>query len=323
MNLTQRRKGAEEFCIECLAGCAFAPLREHTWLIAIAFAVVIAVSMPAHADESGILRLTLDGNLKQRPAWSPDGAWLSFTRHQGATIFLFLRSADGATEKRLTTRKDPEFDAAWSPDGKRLAFCFDKTVPNQGDMDVYVIGADGEDLKPVLTSSGKLSHEEWPSWSSDGQWLALSSTRDGNQEIYVVRPDGKDLRRLTSDPAIDAHPAWSPDGQRIVFATSRWGDFELAVVNVDGSGLTRITQSAGLDDYPAWSPDGRRIAFASNRDGNLEIYACDPDGKNARNLTRNAAIDNFPTWTQTGDVTFVSNRDSGFDLYTMPGSPSP
>jgi TolB protein len=269
------------------------------------------------ADEPTITRLTTDGHLKQRPAWSPDGAWLSFTRHQGATIFLFLRSADGRQEKRLTSRKEPEFDAAWSPDGKRLAFCLDKTVPNQGDMDAYTIGVDGEDLKPALITQGKLSHEEWPSWSPDGEWLALSSTRDGNQEIYVVRPDGNELRRLTNDPAIDAHPAWSPDGTKIVFATNRWGDFELAVVNADGSGLARLTESRGLDDYPSWSPDGQRIAFASNRDGNLEIYECNASGGGVRNITSHPAIDNFPTWTPEGDLTFVSNRDSGFDLYTL------
>jgi TolB protein len=279
---------------------------------------LIILTGSTNAEEPSATRLTFDGHLKQRPAWSPDGAWLTFTRHEGATIFLFLRSADGTTEKRLTARSDPEFDAAWSPDGKRLAFCFDKTVPNQGDMDVYAIAADGEDLRPVLVTSGKLSHEEWPSWSPDGQWIALSSTREGNQELYVLRPDGSQLRRLTSDPAIDAHPAWSPDGKQIVFATSRWGDLELALLQSDGSGLMRLTESSGLDDYPVWTPDGKRIAFTSNRDGNLEIYTCDPSGNNPRNVTRHPAIDNFPAWTPGGDLTFVSNRDGGFDLYTKP-----
>jgi TolB protein len=278
---------------------------------------LIASAVALGADGPTVTRLTTDGHLKQRPACSPDGAWLSFTRHQGSTIFLFLRSADGSQERRLTSRKEPEFDAVWSPDGKRLAFCLDKTVPNQGDMDIYTIAADGEDLKPVLITQGKLSHEEWPSWSPDGQWLALSSTRDGNQEIYAVRPDGSDLRRLTSDPAIGAHPAWSPDGKKLVFATSRWGDFELALVNIDGSGLTRLTESRGLDDYPTWSPDGKQIAFASNREGNLEIYVCRADGGDARNVTAHPAIDNFPAWTPEGDLTFVSNRDGGFDIYTQ------
>src|SRR5262245_17271642 len=277
--LTQRHRGTERNTSraggEFTLPRASAPPREKSKRIECSSALALALTLvlfPARADEPQVVRLTTDGYLKQRPAWSPDGQRLSFTRHQGATIFLFLSSADGKQEKRLTSGKDPEFDSCWSPDGKRLAFCFDKTVPNQGDMDIYTIGVDGEDLQPALVTSGKLSHEEWPAWSPDGQWLALSSTRDGNQEIYVVRPDGKDLRRLTSDPAIEAHPAWSPDSRQIVFATSRWGDLELAVMNADGSGVARLTTSPGLEDYPAWSPAGQRIAFTSNRDGNFEIY---------------------------------------------------
>src|SRR2546423_1651216 len=119
-NITQGRKGAEKekqtSKFKLLR--ASAPPREDTWLIPAGWVVVLALSVSALADEPGVLRLTHDGHLKQRPAWSPDGAWLAFTRHQGATIFLFLRSADGVTEKRLTSRKDPEFDAVWSPDGK-------------------------------------------------------------------------------------------------------------------------------------------------------------------------------------------------------------
>jgi TolB protein len=274
---------------------------------------VVAVA-PVPAAEPAVVRLTSDGLLKQRPAWSPDGATLAFTRHQGATIFLFLRAADG-TERRLTSRTDPEFDACWSPDGKRLAFTLDKTVPNQGYMDVYTIGVDGEGLEPVLTTGGKLSHEEWPTWSPDGQWIALTSTRDGNQEVYAVRLSDKQARRLTSDPAIDAHPAWSPDGKRLAFATNRWGDLEIAVMNIDGTNLLRLTDSRGLDDYPTWSPDGKRLVFTSNRDGNFEIYTCDPGGLALQNETQHPALDHFATFAPSGALTWVSNRAGSFDIY--------
>jgi TolB protein len=280
-----------------------------------AAAVVLLLGTSAACAQS-LVRLTTDGHLKQRPAWSADGQ-LVFARHEGATIFLFVRSADGNAERRLTKNADPEFDAVWSPDGKRLAFAFDKASPNQGDMEVFVVNADGSDQKPVAVTEGKLSHEEWPSWSPDGQWLAFTSTRDDNQEIYVCRPDGSQRKRLTSDPALDVHPAWSPDGKRIAFATSRFGDLEIAVMNADGTGVARLTESRGLDDYPAWSPDGKRLAFVSNRDGNLEIYTIDADGKNPRNETRHSAIDSFPAWTFDGRLTFVSNRDEGFDIYVI------
>jgi TolB protein len=278
---------------------------------------MIVPTIAARAESPQVTRLTTDGHLKQRPAWSPDGKTLAFTRHQGSTIFLFLRSADGTGERRLTKRDAPEYDACWSPDGKRLAFSYDNAMPNQGDIEVYSIGVDGEGLQPVATSPGRLTHEEWPAWSPDGAWIAFTSTQEGNQELHLARPDGKDIKRLTGDPSIDAHPCWSPDGKRIVFSTGRWGGLELALINADGSGLVRLTESRGLDDYPAWSPDGKRLAFTSNREGNLEIYTIDLDGKNPRNETQHPAIDNFPTWTPAGKLTFVSNRDGGFDIYTL------
>ncbi len=292
-------------CFTRALRCAYAPY----------FLLLFLLTTPAVAQSPAVVRLTTDGHLKQRPVWSPDGKSLLFTRHQGATIFLHVLTLEDKTERRLTAGKDPEFDAVYSPDGKRIAFSYDKSSPNQGDIDVNTCLADGTEIKVVAGTEGKLSHEEWPSWSPDGQWLAYSSTKDDNQEIYIVKSDGSEKKRLTSDPALDAHPAWSPDGKKIAFATSRWGDLELAMMNADGSDLVRLTKSPGLDDYPAWSPDGKRLAFTSNRDGNLEIYTIDPDGQNPRNQTQNPAIDNFASWTKDGRLTFVSNREDGFDVY--------
>jgi TolB protein len=270
----------------------------------------------ALADE-GLERLTTDGFFKQRPNWSPDGQSLVFARHRGSTIFLFLRSVENGQERRLTQGKDPEYDAAFSPDGKRLLLAYDKSSPNQGDIEIYMVGREGQELTPVVTTGQQLSHEEWPSWSPDGQWFAFTTTRYGNQEVCIARADGKDETRLTSDPALDAHPAWSPDGRRIAFATDRWGDLEIAVVDRDGQNLRRLTASRGLDDYPAWSPDGATLAFTSNRGGNLDIYVMDPDGQRVHRMTTNPGVDNFPAFSPSGDLTFVSQRDGGFDVYVL------
>ncbi|MCE9526123.1 MAG: hypothetical protein K8R36_08720 [Planctomycetales bacterium] len=185
--------------------------------------------------------------------------------------------------------------------GDDLSLC-----PDAGEQDRTP--ADGEHLPRVRRSL-------FAGWQTD---CVYSSTKDDNQEIYISKSDGSEKKRLTSDPAIDAHPAWSPDGKKIAFSTSRWGDLELAVMNADGSELVRVTKSPGMDDYPCWSPDGKRLAFTSNRDGNLEIYTIDPDGQNPRNETQNPAIDNFPSWTKDGRLTFVSSREDGFDVYVAP-----
>lgn len=267
------------------------------------------------AAEPDIIRLTNDGHLKQRPHWSPDGQSVVFARHQGDTIYLYLRDLKSGQEERLTSQQFPEYDAVFSPDGTSLLFSFDKLSPNQGDIDVYRLNLSDRKLTPLATTQAALSHEESPCWAPNGKQFAFTSTRHGNQELYVANLIGGDWLRLTTDAAIDAHPTWSPDGKTIAFATNRWGDLEIALINPDGSNLRRLTQSKGLDDYPAWSPDGGHLAFTSNRDGNLEIYVQLLDGP-AANVTRNESIDNFPTWTSTGRIGFVSNRDGGFDLYS-------
>lgn len=260
-------------------------------------------------------RITTDGLYKQRPAWSPDGRQLAFARLEGSALLLYVRAAEGSAERRLTDRHDSEYDAVWTPDGRRLVFSLVATSPNQGDLDVYTIAADGTDLRPVAKTMAALSHEESPSVSPDGRQVAFTSTSEGNQELYVASIDGGPRRRLTDDPALDVHPAWSPDGRRIAFATDRWGDFEIAVLDLENNAVTRLTESRGLDDYPAWSPDGAELAFTSNRDGNFEVYRLRLADGAVANLTRHEGIDNFPCWRADGRLTWVSDRDGGFDVY--------
>lgn len=285
--------------------------------------VLLMLCGAGHAAEPQ--RLTFDGHLKQRPAWSPDGSQLMFTRHEGNTILLFVLDIASGQEVRLTDRKDPEYDAVFSPDGSQVLLSLDRVSPNQGDIEVHRLTLQDRELHPVAVTADNLSHEEWGCWSPDGNRVAFTSTRHGNQELYAADPDGKNVVRLTSDPALDAHPCWSPEGDTIAFATDRWGDLEIALIAPDGSNLRRFTASRGFDDYPAWSPDGMRLAFTSNRGGHLDIAIADVQSGRVVPATDDEAIDNFPTWTPDGRLTFVSNRDDGFDIYVSgsvpPGRP--
>jgi TolB protein len=220
-------------------------------------------------------------------------------------------------ERRLTDREDPEYDAVFSPDGTQVLLSLDRVSPNQGDIEVHRMTLADRELHPVAVTEDNLSHEEWGCWSPDGMRVAFTSTRHGNQELYAADPDGQNVVRLTSDPALDAHPCFSPDGDTIAFATDRWGDLEIALISPDGTNLRRLTDSRGLDDYPAYSPDGTRLAFTTNRGGQFDIAIADLQSGDVT-LATDDAIDNFPAWTPDGRLTFVSNRDDGFDLYVMP-----
>lgn len=301
-------------------------MHEHTaadHILVIAFAGLVLFGSGTKADDPTAIhpmpelkRLTTDGQLKQRPVWSPDGQQLLFARHGLDTIQLFVLDTETGDEKRLTDRRDPEYDGVYSPDGKQIAFSYDKTSPNQGDIEVYRMQIQSQQLTPIATGGGKLSHEEWPSWSPSGDRVAFTSTREGNQELFVTRIDGGDWTRLSSQPGIDAHPAWSPDGKTIAFSTDRWGDLEIALIDPDGTNLRRLTYAHGLDDYPAWSADGQRLAWTTNRSGNMEACIYDWASRKTVIITAPDTIENFPSWSPNGHLTFVSDRDGAFDIYS-------
>ena len=81
-----------------------------------------------------------------------------------------------------------------------------------------VTSSDGEawvagDIRRLTDNSG----DDWfPSWAPDGQSIAFTSDRNGNDEIYVMDANGGNLRRLTHDSSKDGHPSWSPDGRNLL-----------------------------------------------------------------------------------------------------------
>jgi TolB protein len=289
--------------------------RPRLWGCGLFASIFLASASATHAAEP--VKLTADGLLKQRPAWLPDNQHLVFARHEDDTIRLYTLDTRSGTEQRLTDRDVPEYDAVPLPDGQSFLLAFDKVSPNQGDIDIARWTPEAKTFEPLIVTGDKLSHEEWPALSADGNRIAYTSTRDGNQELYVTDANGQNSVRLTQDPAHDAHPCWSPDGKSIAFATNRWGDLEIALISPDGSDLRRVTDSVGLDDYPAYSPDGARLAFTTNVRGSLDIALADVTTGETSMITEDEALDNFPCWAPDGRLTFVSDRDGGFEVYVL------
>lgn len=268
------------------------------------------------------VRITTDGAYKHRPAWSPDGKSLYFARHEagGNSIFIRVLTTDSKAEpKRLTRRKEPEYHAVISPDGKLALFTPITLSGTQGNLDIALIPIDGSaDPKTMAGDTGKLSHQDWPSWLPDSRRFIFNSTHEGNQELYLGSTDGsKKLTRLTQSPGQDVHPAVSPDGKFVIFTTDRWGGLELARLDLEKNAITRITQSPGLDDYATISPDGKSFAFVSNRSGNMEIWLGDFSG-HFMQLTHDDSPDLFPTFHPDGkSITYVSGHTGNTDIFQI------
>lgn len=180
---------------------------------------------------------------------------------------------DGRLEVTAPAAEPVEVDLAttgtgrpiWSPDGARIAFA----TPTG----LYVVDADGTDLRRLAESPDERIPTAPPSWSPDGGSLAYLSGRPvpgnpgGTDEVLltafsleVVDLDGRTTRTLTQagECFCLGHPtpalAWSPDG-RLVAYTLRTVARDKGVYTVPATGgdpdrVSRVRSVAAL----AWQP---------------------------------------------------------------------
>jgi Tol biopolymer transport system component len=99
------------------------------------------------------------------PAWSPDGKRLAFTSQRAGSSDVWVVDLDGSHLRNLTPHPALDDGTTWSPDGERIVFGSNRAAQSQYGGDLYVMRADGTDVRP-LTSGHK---EYGPAWSPDGR----------------------------------------------------------------------------------------------------------------------------------------------------------
>ncbi|HVY89956.1 MAG TPA: M28 family peptidase, partial [Hyphomonadaceae bacterium] len=205
--------------------------------------------------------------------------------------------------KNLTHTLGYDAEGAYSPDGTKIVFASNRAAygrkltdkeQKQLDqdpsyfMDVYVMNADGSNVKQLTNVAG---YDGGTFWSPDGKriiWRRFSE--DGaHAEVYTMNPDGSDQRKITSLGAMSWAPIFHPSGDYIIFATNLLGfdNFELYMVDAAGKREpVRVTDRKGFDSLPMFHPDGKHLAWTSNATSNntSQIFMADWNDAEARRL---------------------------------------
>lgn len=224
---------------------------------------------------------------------------------------------DGANQKQLTHLGSIALSPHVSPDGSRVAF---SGVTKDG----WQILMYSLDLNRLVNFARFGGDNYSPAWSSDGQNIALSSSRTGNTEIYAVSATGANARRLTQSKSPDVSPTWNPKtNAQIAWVSGRTGLPQIYTMASDGTNVVRVTDQ-GYAVSPSWSPNGQFLAFAWVRHygpgapGASDIYVMDLASKQWAQLTHDGGRNDFPSWSPDGrHIVFQSNRTGKTQIWTM------
>lgn len=140
------------------------------------------------------------------PSYSPDMSRIAFTTPViSDDRAIFTMAPDGSDLIKVFDVVGA-YDSApnWSPDGSQIAFQSDQ----DGDMEVYVMNADGTDVRQLTHNT---LHDEGPVWAPDGTRIAYTSGPDNlNGDIWVMDADGTNQQQLMAQPGRDESPDWQP-----------------------------------------------------------------------------------------------------------------
>ena len=159
------------------------------------------------------------------PRFARDGT-LFYLAARGGADAVWRLVADDATE--LWRAPDGAVDGAVavSPDGSQLC----ASVRRPARSTLYCLSATGAGARPVAES---LDVRGAPSWSPDGNWIAVAARDGPAMHVFKVPVNGGEPVRLVD--SVSANPVWSPNGKLILYSgASRARIVPLKAVTPDG-----------------------------------------------------------------------------------------
>ena len=205
---------------------------------------------------------------------------------------------------------------AINPDGSMVTFSY------QGD--IWTVPYGGGEARRLTVHE---AYEGAPRWSPDGESIAFSAGRYGNDDIFVIPATGGKSERITFYSGGDDLWDWTNSG-RLLFTSNRtfqqveW-DSEMQHVSASGGTPSRFMNAVG--DMPAMSPNGRYVAFVRGScrisreeyDGpaDLDIWIHDTEADTYTRITDNSINDFMPRWKDNGTLYFISARTGRYNIY--------
>ena len=181
--------------------------------------------------------------------------------------------------------------------------------------------------------------ESAPSFSPDGDRVALSLHHSKTPGIYTTVIGGQNSQRLTTNPS-DCCPQWSPDGQQIAFSRADGDGFDFYLIPASGGEEQRVSSWPSEGHHVSavarwraivrgfdWSPNGKTLAFSDGQADKTHAWIAllSLVDSTTQKLTSPPMqhLDYGPAFSPDGSsIAFVRGIAAGVveDLYIVPAS---
>ena len=200
-----------------------------------------------------------------------------------------------------------ETEPRWSSDGRHIVFMSNRSDDpdfNPDVVDLYVIPAEGGDLRKITTHVGQKGK---PSPSPDGRSVAFVGREHRadwaqNDRLWMVPIDGSVApTNLTKDHDFSVAsstindvggtdtqpPVWSEDGTSIYFQVGHHGSTVLKSISLDGGDVTTVVAGPGVVGGYSFDRAGKTLGYvAGDMEDTGEIRVRDLSDGEARPVTR-------------------------------------
>lgn len=194
-------------------------------------------------------RLTHERGGSFQPAATAEGDVL-FTSSRDGVAQIYRMGPDGQAPRRLTASGAEDLAPLPSPTGTLVVF----VSARDGRDRLYLMRADGGDLRPLVPGADPQTDELSPAWSPDGTRLAYLVRSADETRLWLAEVATGARRPLGGAGHRDDHPVFSPDGRHVAFVSERHGNADLYVARADGGAVARITNDLAPDWLPRWLP---------------------------------------------------------------------
>ncbi|NIS81634.1 MAG: hypothetical protein GTO14_15835 [Anaerolineales bacterium] len=187
----------------------------------------------------------------------------------------------------------------------------------EGDYEIYLIQADGSDLRQ-LTNNERM--DIYPRWSPDSKLIAIVTGDLHTPKLTIFNLVGAGEERLVSDLLVSRLKfVWSPVGDHIAF----WSTDNIYLVNTSDGSSMNLTSGANLNaGLPSFSSDGKILVFDADilgSDQNTQLFIVEADGADLIEFNYDQGDVDSPMWHPFEDKILFSawSPKDGYVLYVV------